>query len=129
MKKIEIDGNKFSNLTSFYNEVESKLTKDINWKIGRSLDAFNDILRGGVGVYEHEEPITLTWINYDKSQQDLGWDETISYIESKLTTCHPSNREFVLKELDEAREGKGVTLAQIIVGIILEHKHINFERE
>lgn len=60
MKKIvKIDGNNFSTLKGFYDEVERKLTKNLDWNIGRNLDAFNDVLRGGFGVYEYEEPFKL----------------------------------------------------------------------
>ena len=42
-----IDGRRFSNMAGFYDEVERVFTFGLDWKIGRNLDAFNDILRGG----------------------------------------------------------------------------------
>ena len=44
-----IDGRRFSNMAGFYDEVEQVFTCGLDWKIGRNLDAFNDILRGGFG--------------------------------------------------------------------------------
>ena len=64
MKIFTIDGNNFSDLEGFYNEIDKILTKDLNWKTGHNLDAYNDLLRGGFGVHEYEEPIVLRWINY-----------------------------------------------------------------
>ncbi len=71
-KEIIIDGDKFATLPEFYDEVESKLTKGLGWKIGRNLDAFNDVLTGGFGVHDYEEPIQIKWINSVKSKKDLG---------------------------------------------------------
>ena len=75
-KEIIIDGNNFSTLSEFYDEVENKLTKGLNWKIGRNLDAFNDVLRGGFGIHDDDEPLIIRWMNSDKSKTDLGQSKT-----------------------------------------------------
>jgi RNAse (barnase) inhibitor barstar len=71
MRTIEINGNNFSNLTEFYDEVERKMTNGLNWKIGRNLDAFEDVLSGGFGVQEVEENYELKWLNSKKSKTEL----------------------------------------------------------
>lgn len=71
-KTIIIDGNNFSDLTSFYDEIDKVLTKDLAWQTGHNLDAFNDLLRGGFGIYEFNEPIIIIWKNFKKSKSDLG---------------------------------------------------------
>lgn len=71
-KQITIDGNNFIDLETFYNEIDNVLTKDLNWETGHNLDAFNDLLRGGFGVYDHEEPIILVWKNFTHSTKVLG---------------------------------------------------------
>lgn len=121
---IIISGNKISSLETFYDEVESKLTKNLDWSIGRNLDAFNDVLRGGFGVYEYEEPILLIWENSNESKEKLGWNETIKYITAKLKTCHPANIQLVKDKLESAKQHKGQTLFELIVDIISSHKHI-----
>ena len=124
MQIIELNGNNFNSLITFYDEVEKKLTKNLDWKIGRNLNAFNDVLRGGFGMHEYEEPIKITWTNSSKSKQDLGWDETILYAESILTKCHPDNIAFVKEDIELAKQKKGETLFEIITGIITSHSHI-----
>lgn len=42
MKKVVIDGNEFSDLEGFYTEMDKLLTKDLGWKTGHNMDAFND---------------------------------------------------------------------------------------
>lgn len=76
MIEIAIDGNNFSDLEGFYCEIDKILTRNLEWKTGHNLDAFNDILRGGFGVHELGEPLHIKWINYNKSKEDLG-NETI----------------------------------------------------
>jgi RNAse (barnase) inhibitor barstar len=78
MKTITIDGDSFSDLATFYDEIEKKFTKDLGWKIGRNLDAFNDVLRGGFGITKYTEPIEVVWGNSQKSKVDLS--ETFNVI-------------------------------------------------
>ena len=44
MKTFTIDGNNFSDLEGFYDEIDKILTKDLEWKTGHNLDAYNDFL-------------------------------------------------------------------------------------
>jgi len=126
LKTFIIDGNNFSDLQSFYNEVVNVLTKDFADKFGRNMNAFDDILMGGFSKFEYQEAITLIWKNVEKSKIDLGWPETIKYIEDKLKKCHPSNIKSVENDLKLAKEGKGQTLFEIIVDRIKKQKHIQF---
>ncbi|EPR65316.1 barstar family protein [Cyclobacterium qasimii] len=50
--QIEINAYNFSDLDEFYDEIKTKLTKNLEFKIGRNLDAFNDVLAGGFGVFD-----------------------------------------------------------------------------
>ena len=59
-------------MESFYNEIDKLLTKDLNWKTGHNLNAFNDLLRGGFGVYDYLEPVKIIWIKFNESQMKLG---------------------------------------------------------
>lgn len=127
MTRIEIDGNSFSNMIEFYDEIEKKFTKDLKWKIGRNLNAFNDVLRGGFGVHEYGEVIEVNWTNSERSKTNLGSKETIKYFEKVLESCHPSNRKKVAEELELARVGKGDMLFEILIGIIKEHEHIKLK--
>jgi RNAse (barnase) inhibitor barstar len=123
-KTILLDANRFSTLPSFYQEVENTFTKDLGWSIGRNLDAFNDVLWGGFGVHDYEEPIQLIWLHSDKSRTDLGWAETINYLTAKLTSDPPSTVASAKRELPLAESHTGKTLFEIIVDIIKEHGHI-----
>jgi RNAse (barnase) inhibitor barstar len=114
---LTIDGAQFSDLDGFYEEVSRHLIPDRFW--GRNLDAFNDILRGGFGT--PQGGFQLRWKNSDQSRERLGWEETIRFIERKLTTCHPTNRPSVQADLELARRHEGGTLFDLIVEIT--HRH------
>lgn len=120
MKHIVIDGEKFSDLESFFSEIERLLTKDLDWQVGHGLDAFNDLLRGGFGMHEYEEPLHIKWVNFAKSRQDLGYNETSEYYRKVLKKCHPMNRNHVEQKLQNAKECKGKTILDMIVDIILD---------
>jgi|SRR5580765_6380929 len=71
-KTILIDGNNFTDLETFFDEINRVLTKDLNWVTGHNMNAYNDLLRGGFGVYEYEEQIKIVWVNFSKSERLLG---------------------------------------------------------
>jgi RNAse (barnase) inhibitor barstar len=74
-----IDGNNFSDLETFYGEVDRVLTKNLSFKTGHNLDAFNDILCGDFGVFSYNETLKLIWTNFSKSRENLG-NELISVL-------------------------------------------------
>lgn len=123
-KVVIIDGSRFNDIEGFYSEVDMVLTKDLTWKTGNNLDAFNDLLRGGFGVYEYGEPITLIWKNANKSKHDQGYMATVAYYENIPTRSHPSNINKVKELLENAKQEMGETLFDIIIQIIKENEDI-----
>jgi len=51
----------------------------VNWKLGPSLDAFNDLLYGAYGEMEGHESIVLLWKDFDKSSSALDYAATQMY--------------------------------------------------
>ena len=56
-----IDGRRFSNMAGFYDEVERVFTCGLDRKIGRNLNGFTDILRGGFGRPASGPPPPIQW--------------------------------------------------------------------
>lgn len=117
---IVIDGAKFSSLEEFYDEMDNLLTRDLTWKTGHNLDAFNDLLRGGFGVHEYGQRLNIKWINFSKSKRDFGYEATVRYYEHCLEICHPTSKQIIEKKLADAKNNVGPTLLDIIVEIILD---------
>lgn len=84
IKTFILDGNNFSDKEGFFNEIDKLLTKNLTWKTGHNLDAYNDLLRGGFGVHEFGEPIIIKWINFSKSKKELDSDFIQKVIEITL---------------------------------------------
>ena len=80
-KKIIIDGARLDILEGVYCEVDAVFTNDITFKTGHNLDAYNDILRGGFGMHERGEPITILWKSVAKSRVDFGYPAAAKYLE------------------------------------------------
>jgi RNAse (barnase) inhibitor barstar len=116
-KVFVIDGSQISTLDGFYDEISRKLIPGARW--GRSLDAFNDILRGGFGT--PQEGFVLRWTHSTRSRETLGYPETVRCLELRLHECHPANREDVARKLEMAKSGKGATVFDWLVEIIKDH--------
>jgi len=121
-KQFTIDATNFSTLNEFYDEVGKVLCPNFEW--GRNLDAFDDILQGGFEVYEYEEPVELVWKNSEKSRDDLGYDETVKQLKKWLKTCHRSNRASLKVDIENAKDGKGQTLFDMLIEIINNNGHV-----
>jgi RNAse (barnase) inhibitor barstar len=121
-----IDGQNFTTLDGFYEEVGRVLIPGQQW--GRNLDAFNDILSWP--SLDAGELYLLTWKNADLSKQRLGHAAMANKLERTLRTCHQSNVSSITERLQAAREEKGPTLFDWLVEIIRENKeYVNLRLE
>ena len=93
-----IDCRRFSNMAVFYREAEWVFTCGLDWKIGRNLNAFNDILRGGLGRHGYGQPIHIKWLAYEKSVRDLG-KETMDTIAEIILDTDNSGHDCTLEHL------------------------------
>ena len=112
-----IDGTKFSTFEEFTIYFSDLFLEDYKWN--GNLDAFNDLLRGGFGT--PEGGFVIHWKDSNLSRDALGYAATISWFESKIQTCHPSNVASMKRDLEKARLGLGETLFDWIVEIIMIH--------
>lgn len=122
-KIIVIHGSHFNDLQGFYEEASRVFMKDTGWNIG-TLDGFDDILYGGVGVFENGENITVTWKDARKSEEDLGMEATKAFYQGKILQGKPFNIQLIQQKLDDLINGKGQTLFEILVEIIESHQNI-----
>lgn len=113
----EIDGRDFATLQEFYDVVSQVLIPGAEW--GHNLNAFNDILRGGLGT--PDGGFILRWVNSAVSRERLGHLETVRQLERLLAHCHPTNRAAVSVDLARARQGVGPTVFDWLIEIIEVH--------
>lgn len=72
--QIIIEGKNIKDLKSFFVEMDRVLTKGLDWETGHNLNAFNDLLVGGFGMHDYEEPIELLWKDFNESKGYLNED-------------------------------------------------------
>ena len=116
-RRIVIDGDAFSDLNGFYAEI-TRLFGSPEDRPVRSMDAFNDVLRGGFGDIAPGERLHIVWKRADKSRAELGHEAAADYYRQLLERCHPDNREKIQKRLDRALAGEGPTLFDLLCGVI-----------
>ena len=97
-KEFIINGKNFNDMKGFYDEIDDVFTFNLGWKIGRNLDAFNDILSGGFGKHEYGEPILIKWLYFKMSEHNLGIETMRNIIEIILDTDN-SEHDCLLEKL------------------------------
>jgi len=128
-KTIIIDGGNIHDIPSFYKEINMVFMANEDWKLGESLDAFNDLLYGGFGEINGGEEVCLIWKDFEKNRKDLGLDLTKTYYENKLKSPDVFNIGFVRKKLAELANGAGQTYFDIVLEIIGDHSNIKLIEE
>lgn len=124
IKTLEIDGHAIHDISSFYDEVNRVFMTDDDWKLGESLDALSDLLYGGYGAIEGDEPIGLVWRAMEKNRGDLGIDCTRRYLRAKLDHPDTFNVRLVEERLAALEAGSGPTYFDMVMEIIAEHPNI-----
>nr|WP_221930384.1 hypothetical protein [Paracoccus laeviglucosivorans] len=97
--------------------------QDEDWRIGESLDAFNDLLFGGFGA-AGPGPLVLIWRDMEKSCADLGMQATRDYYRAKLARPEQFNAARFQAELAALEAGTGQTYFDILLEIIADHPQI-----
>lgn len=122
--QLVINGSSVEDIASFYDEINRVFMADENWKIGPSLDAFDDLLYGGFGAIRNAERVEVVWQDIEKSRAALGYEATKAYFLEKLKPGSPFNKVLFEEKLAALENGTGETYFDTIMHIIAEHKNI-----
>ncbi len=128
-KVIRIDGNTFDDIDGFYEEAYRVLTSGLDWPVAHNLDALNDVLYGGFGVFGPREPVVLQWTNFSKSRKDLGVGPSITYYDQRASGLIGNRSEFFRRKADDLRAGIGETFMDTLLQMIREHPEISLITE
>ena len=114
---ITINGAEFTDLEGFFKNFQHRALLGTEW--GHNLDAFNDVLRGGIGT--PEGGFVLVWQHHALSRQRLGYAETARQLQRTLATCDSHNVASVRTDLAQALSNTGSTVYDWLLDIIHEH--------
>lgn len=128
MKTLTIRGRDIRNISSFYTEINRVFMADEDWKLGESLDAFNDLLFGGYGAITGPEPVELVWKDIDASRVALGIETIRAHLSAKLRQPELYSVTIIQQQLDQLEEGNGSTYFDTILDIIRDHPNLKLKR-
>lgn len=109
MKTLTIRGRDIRDVPSFYAEINRVFMTDEDWKLGESLDAFDDLLFGGYGAIAGSEPVELVWEDIDASRTTLGIETTRAYLLAKQRQPELYSGRIIQQQLDQLEKGDGST--------------------
>ena len=61
-------------MQQFFEQVQKQMVQN-DYQVGYDLNSFNDILWGGYGVHEYQEPLHIVWIFAKESREYLGEED------------------------------------------------------
>lgn len=127
MKQYRIDGAEVHGIADLYEQFNRELMADQDWRLGSSLDGFNDILHRVESEIRAGEPATFLWTDHAHSRDALGFDETQRWLQNKLSRPNSFNQQHIQSDLDKLRSGLGKTYFEIILEIFADHPLIGLE--
>lgn len=121
----EIEGNNFSTLEEFWQEVEKVFADFIDevGAFGKNFAAFRDIL-----CIAPKETVVI-WKNSKLSLRKFGYKETKRQLEISLLNSHPTWTEILKKEIELAEFNQGETIFDNLIKIFVEEENIQLRLE
>ena len=126
-RTLTLDGRRIRDLASFYAEINRVFMTGVDWPLGHSLDALDDMLYGGYGALDGDAPVTLVWTDFEKNRRDLGIDVTRAWLQDKLDTPGRYDKARIRRDLDALEAGNGPTFFDLVLEIIAAHPNIALE--
>lgn len=121
MKQYRIDGAEVHSISDLYGQLNRELMTDEDWRLGSSLDGFNDILYRVDGEIREGVPASFIWTDHAHSRDALGFDETQRWLHNKLSQPNSFNQQRIQSDLDALRSGLGKTYFELILEIFADH--------
>lgn len=126
-RTLTLDGRRIRDLASFYAEINRVFMTGVDWPLGHSLDALDDMLYGGYGALDGDAPVTLVWTDFEKNRRDLSIDVTRAWLQDKLDTPGRYDKARIRRDLDALEAGDGPTFFDLVLEIIAAHPNITLE--
>lgn len=123
MKTLRLDGAAVHDIPTFYDEVNRVFMEGVDWRLGDSLDGLSDLLFGGYGAIEGDEPVRLVLGDDARLRAALGVAETRRHHATKLGV--PGfDQELIRERLRELDAGTGPTYYETVREILAEHPNL-----
>lgn len=124
---LTLDGSRIRDIASFYDEINRVFMGDVDWALGPSLDALDDMLYGGYGALAGAAPVTLVWTEFEASRAALGVEATRRYLQGKLAQPQRFNTAQFQRQLEALDAGTGPTYFDTVLAIFGDHPDITLQ--
>jgi RNAse (barnase) inhibitor barstar len=121
--QIVIDGANVQDIASFYDEINRVFMAGVDWRLGTSLDALDDMLYGGYGILHGKAPATVVWHDMHGSRAALGVEATRAYHLAKLDHPQLYKTGPVRAALERLDQG-GPTYFDLVMQVFAGHPNI-----
>lgn len=126
MRVLTIRGADIRDIPSFYEEINRVFMADEDWSLGESLDALDDMLRGGYGAVGPSEMVRVIWLDMALARSSLGLEATRSYLLEKLDRPDVYDAGLIGRRLAALEAGDGSTYFETVLEIFTGHSNIDF---
>lgn len=124
MKTLRIDGAAVHDISSLYDELNRVFMVGVGWRLGASLDALADLLYGGYGAIDGDEPVRLVLGDDRRLRDVLGVEETRRHHLAKLDQPERYDVALIEERLRALDAGTGPTYYDTVREILAEHPNI-----
>ena len=124
MKTLRLDGGAVHDIPSFYDEVNRVFMVGVDWTLGPSLDALDDLLYGGYGAIDGDEPVRVVLGDDRRLRAALGVEETRRHHRAKLARPEGFDVALIEARLRDLDAGTGPTYYETVREILAAHPNI-----
>lgn len=119
---LTLDGD-VADIAAFYAEVNRVFMAGEGWRLGESLDAFDDMLRGGYGATRGFDAVDLHWRDIERSRHALGVAATRAWIAARIAAPGSDAARF-RAQMAALDRGDGRTYFDRLMEIVAAHDRI-----
>lgn len=124
MLTLRLDGARMRDIPTFYDEINRVFMAGEDWTLGPSLDALDDMLRGGYGALHGAGAAKVIWQDHAIAAETLGLETTRAQLLAKLADPR-FDRDAAQRKLDRLEADGGPTYFDTVLEIFGEHPQID----
>ncbi|QAY71908.1 ribonuclease inhibitor [Xylanimonas protaetiae] len=123
-RTFHLDGARVDSVATFYDELDRVFMAGEDWRLGPSLDALDDLLRGGFGALHGAGPAAVVWHDYDHSREALGFAATRAHLQGKVDDPQVFDAELFRRRLADLEAGRGRTYLELVLEVFAGHPEV-----
>lgn len=124
MITVRLEGTRMHDIGSFYDEINRVLMVGVDWQLGPSLDALDDLLHGGYGTLHGHDAARIVWADHAHAASALGLAATRAQLLEKLEAPERFDTSLIRRRLEQLEAEGGPTYFDTVVEIVGSHPRL-----